>query len=101
MKPISESTLRRMTKNAMYNVIRKKEQEWNALKEWLKNQITSDKSYEDLVTHCLSIQDLIDEKENILSKMQEIESKDFNNMTHIFDNATTIEPFLKYIESRK
>lgn len=48
---------------------------WNELKKWLEEEITNDKGYEDLVTHCLSIQDLIDEEEKILEKMNELEGK--------------------------
>ena len=53
--------------------IKQLEDNWNKLKEWLEEEITNDKSCTDLITRCLSVQDLIDEKQYILDKMQEIE----------------------------
>ena len=51
----------------------KSKDNWNKLKEWLEEEITNDTCCTDLITHCLSIQDLVDEKQYILEKLQEIE----------------------------
>ena len=74
--------------------IERLENNMNELKEYLKGF-----DLERLRETCEH--NLADTIEVLLDKMEKIENKDFNDMTHMFDNATTIEPFLKEIESRK
>lgn len=51
------------------------ESNWNELKEWLKLWVEEEKKLDDLVTTDYSLGDLIEDKEVVLEKMQEIESR--------------------------
>lgn len=58
-----------------HKILQEEYNNWNELKEWLKLWVEEEKKLDDLVTHYYSLGDLIEDKEVILDKIQELESR--------------------------
>lgn len=70
------------------------------IREYIKEQLKELESQNDKITHCLSYQDLIDEFKDLLQILDKVNINP-NDFSRMFENCTTLEPFLEYMDKVK